>query len=127
MGRFQDINQCLNFTDDWNEGADEEWEDIYLGKKYQAPDAAKHRSKLAIMEDAYTKRWKEVIVHDKAMRYNKSRVSGSYSGPIVIGPEPKPIRNGAAIHYMCVTKGQLKTFMLHICVYGGKTNSDVKT
>ena len=32
-GAFQDSDRCLHFADDWNEGADVAWEDVYLDKK----------------------------------------------------------------------------------------------
>ena len=71
-GGFQDINRCLHFANEWNEGADVEWEYVYLDKKYQAPAAAKHQSKVAIVEDAHNETWKEVIVHGKVMTYKKT-------------------------------------------------------
>jgi hypothetical protein len=69
---FKDINRCLHFANNWNEVTEKEWEGIYLNKKYQAPAAAKHQSKVAIVEDAHNETWKEVIVHDKVMTYKKA-------------------------------------------------------
>jgi len=123
---FTDINRCLHFIDAWDEGDGEEWDDIYIDEKYEAPPTAKHRTKFAIVEDAHNVRWKVVIKHGADSTYDETRCSGAYPGPIVIGPEPKPIRTGATIHSMCVTKGPLKSYMLHIRVYGGKTDSDIK-
>ena len=38
---------------------------------------------------------------------------------ITCWPEPKPIRTGATLHSLCITKGRLDKFKLHARVYGG--------
>ena len=125
-GAFEDINRCFHFADDWDEPENENWEDIYLDDKHKSPAAAKHRRKFAIIEDAHNAAWKLHIKFGKDLTYDESRCAGWYPGPIVIGPEPKPIRTGATIHSMCVTKGPLGTYMLHVRVYGGKNDTDLR-
>ena len=123
---FQDIHRCLHFADDWDEPDDVEWDDVYLDDKYKSPKTAKHRQKFGVVEDAHNAAWQVHIYFGKAMTYDESRCSGWYPSPCTIGPEPKPIRTGATMHSMCVTKGPLATYMLHVRVYGGKTDEDIK-
>ena len=44
---------------------------------------------------------------------------------MTIGPEPKPIRTGATLHTVCVTKGPLSTYKLFARVYGGRYDEDI--
>jgi hypothetical protein len=41
------------------------------------------------------------------------------------GPEPKPIRTGATLHTVCITKGDLATYKLFARVYGGRYDEDM--
>ena len=40
-------------------------------------------------------------------------------------PEPKPIRTVETMHSLCVTKGPLATYKLHIQTYGGKSDENL--
>ena len=60
------------------------------------------------------------------MTHDESRCFGWYPSPCMIGPEPKPIRTGATMHSMCVTKGPLTLYRLHVRGYGGNTDEDIK-
>ena len=104
-GAFEDINRCFHFADDWDEPEDVDWEDIYLDNEYKSPESTKHCLKNSIIENAHNKAWKLYIKFGKDLTYDESRCAGWYLDPIVIGPEPKPIRTGATIHSICVTKG----------------------
>jgi hypothetical protein len=44
---------------------------------------------------------------------------------MTIGLEPKPIRTGATLHTVCITKGPLSTYKLFARVYGGKSDEDI--
>ena len=44
---------------------------------------------------------------------------------MTVGPEPKPIRTGATLHSLCVTRGKIATYKLFVRAYGGKTDSDL--
>ena len=74
------------------------------------------------IEDGFNRRWKEVVNFGRWITADERRVAGWYKLAITIGPEPKPIRTGATMHSICVTKGDLASFKLHCRVYGGKTN-----
>ena len=83
---FQDINRCLHFADDWAEEDGEDWDDIYLDDKYKSRSTAKHCNKFGIVEGAHNVRWKEVIIHDKDVTYDKIRVAGWYPGGLTKRP-----------------------------------------
>ena len=97
-----------------------------LDDKTKSPDAAKHRRKFAIIKDVHNAAWKLHIKFGKDITYDESWCASWYPSPSVIGPEPMPIRTGATIHLICGTKGTLGTYMLHVCVYGGKNDEDLK-
>ena len=42
INAFQDMYQCLNFADDWEEDREADWEDVHLDEKVPAPATAKH-------------------------------------------------------------------------------------
>ena len=44
---------------------------------------------------------------------------------MTIGPEPKPIRTGATLHTLCITKGRLRYYKLFARVYDGKDDQDM--
>ena len=44
---------------------------------------------------------------------------------MTIGPDPKPIRTGATLHTVCITKGPLRSYKLFAWVYGGATDEDM--
>ena len=120
---FTDIHRCMHFSDDWDEEQDCEWDDVYSDKKYSSsPEVENHRRKYEHIENAFNKRWKEVVNFGRWITADESRVAGWYKSGITIGPEPKPIRTGATIHSMCVTFGALATFKLHCRVFGGKND-----
>ena len=126
---FIDIYRCMHFSDDWepNEnGEDEYWEDIFESsgdERFEpTPDVEKHRRKYEHIEDGFNRRWKEVVNFGRWITADESRVAGWYNSGITIGPEPKPIRTGATIHSIAVTHGALRSFKLHVRVYGGKTD-----
>ena len=61
----------------------------------------------------------------KWLTADESRASGWYLSAMTMGPEPKPVRTGATLHSLCVTKGPLSTYKLFVRVYGGKTDEDL--
>ena len=48
-----------------------------------------------------------------------------YHSPITFGLEPKPIRNGAKINSICITKVPLALYKVYVRVYGGKSDKDL--
>jgi hypothetical protein len=80
-----------------------------------------------MLEDAYNRRWQEMVKLGKWVTADESRCAGWYPSPSIIGPEPKPIRTGATLHTLCVTKGPLRTYKLYVRMYGGKTDNDLNT
>merc|ERR1712086_865396 len=115
LAAFEDMHRCLHFADDWEEDADANWEDVYLDKKVQLSATAKHRVKFGMVEDAFNKRWKELVAYGLHITFDKSRVAGWYKSSITIGPEPKPIRTGVTLHLIYITFGPLSTYKLHVC------------
>ena len=122
---FQDLNRCLHFVDDWEDEDGVDWEDVYLDERYKTPKTAKDRTKFGFVEDSHNDSWKEHILFGEDATYDESRCAGWYPGGLTKGPEPKPIRTGATLHSMCVTKGPLSTYLLHVRVYGGKNDEDL--
>ena len=123
---FKDIHRCMHFSDDWELEEDETWEDIYPDAQHEpSSDVAKHRRKFEHIEHGFNERWKACVNFGKWMTADESRVAGWYRSGITIGPEPKPIRTGATLHSLCVTKGPLATYKLHVRVYGGKSDEDL--
>ena len=121
---YEDIGRCLHFTDNWDET--DVWDDKYVNEKVEASAAtAHHRRKFCIVEDAFNRRWKSLVVYGKHETLDESRIAGWYKGPIMMGPEPKPIRTGATLHSLCVTFGLLATYKLHVRTYGGKSDEDI--
>jgi hypothetical protein len=125
LAAFMDMHRCLHFADDWEEDADTDWEDVYLDEKVEATPTAKHRVKFGMVEDAFNKRWKELVTFGVHITFDESRVAGWYKSSITIGPEPKPIRTGATLHSMCVTFGPLATYKLHVRAYGGREDEEM--
>ena len=66
-----------------------------------------------------------MVNYGKWLTADESRVAGWYHSPITQGPEPKPIRTGATLHSLCVTKGRLATYKLFVRVFGGKHDADL--
>ena len=42
------------------------------------------------------------------------------------GPKPKPIHIGATLHTLCINKGQLTTFKVHVQVNGGLKDNNLQ-
>ena len=122
---MRDMNRCMHFTDDWKEDDEDDWDAIYDDPKCESPDTSRHRIKCCLIEDAFNAAWIKHIVFGKYITFNESRIAGWYHSVITIGTEPKPIRTGATVHSMCITFGPLKTFMLRVRTYGGKTDQDL--
>ena len=57
--------------------------------------------------------------------FDESRVARWYNSAMTIGPEPKPIRSGATIHSLCVSKGNLAGYKLHARTYGGASDKSL--
>ena len=57
---------------------------------------------------------------------NESRVAGWYKSMMTCGPSPNPIRTGATLHTLCITKGSLATFKVHARVFGGANDDDLQ-
>jgi hypothetical protein len=41
------------------------------------------------------------------------------------GPDPKPIHTGATIHSLAITHSNLTSYKVHVCVFGGATDSNL--
>ena len=120
LDAMRELTRCLHYTDDW-EDEDGEWQTLYTDPKVEAQDGtAQHRKKFSMVEDAYNRRWQEMVNFGKWLTADESRVAGWYQSAMTIGPEPKPVRTGATIHSLCVTKGLMRTYKLFVRVYGGK-------
>jgi hypothetical protein len=70
------------------------------------------------------KQWQAIVNFGRWITSHESRVAGWYHSVMTIGPEPKPIQNGATLHTICVTDGPLSTYKLFASAYGGKGNED---
>ena len=70
LAAFEDILRCLHFTDDWEEDADANWEDVYLDEKVEASATAKHRVTFGMVEDAFNKHWKEPVTYGLHMTFD---------------------------------------------------------
>lgn len=110
---WKDLARCMHFADDWEEDDDRWTADNYPAEKCApSSDTAQHRKKHGILEDAYNKRWQEVVKAGRWLTADESRIAGWFHSAMTIGPEPKPTRTGATLHTLCVTEGELKTFKL---------------
>ena len=116
----KDIFCCLNIADNWDE-----WEDSDDARFPVAEDMAKHRRKHGSLKEAHWKRWMELVTPSRFLTMDESRIAGWYRSAMMIGPEPKPIRTGATLHTLCVTKGPLAGYKLFVQAYGGKSNEDL--
>ena len=126
MGAFQDMNRFLHFADDWDDEDGAPWADTYLDDKVDSPEfAAPHRRKFGNVEDAFNAAWKFHVLFGKDLTFDESRIAGWFHSGMTIGPEPKPIRTGATLHSMCVTSGELASYMVHVRTYGGKHDGDL--
>ena len=101
---LQDLHRLLHFVDDWEVDEDENWEDVYDHIKHEdTEETATHQTKIGLFEDAYVKRWQECIKFGKWLTADESREAGWYHSHCTVGPEPKPIHTGCALHTLCVT------------------------
>jgi hypothetical protein len=116
---FRDMYRYMLFNDDFDEESPDEWSDVYFDKKHSSPATARHRKKIIDVEDAICQRWKEYVNFGMWVTFDESRVAGWYNSAMTIGPELKPIRTGATIHSLCVSKGDLAGYKLHARTYGG--------
>ena len=115
---FKDLCRCMHFADDWDDD-DERWDDVYeFAKEEPNAGTAKHRTKFGTLEDGYSKQWQRLVRFGRDVTADESRVAGWYHSPMTMGPEPKPIRTGATLHTLCVTKGALRTYKLFVRAYG---------
>jgi len=102
---LEDLTGCLHYSDDWDVLGDEDWEDTYCDHKVEADvSTAAHRLKRGLLEDAYNNRWQAVVDFGKWITADESQVAGWYHSAMTIGHEPKPIRTGATLHMLCITK-----------------------
>ena len=126
LDALKDMIRCLHFSDDWEDGRDEEWDVKYTDTKMEPTEStATHQKKFSILEDAYNRKWQSLVTFGKWVTADESRVAGWYHSPMTVGPEPKPIRTGATMHSLCVTKGRLRTYKLFVRVYGGRADTDL--
>ena len=71
------------------------------------------------------KRWQAIVHFGKWITADESQVAGWYHSCMTIGPDPKPIRTGATLHTLCITKGRLRSYKLFARAYGGKEDQDL--
>ena len=118
----EDIYTCYHFYNDWDK---EEWDKVYADKKQCIPDKniASHR-KFNTFEDGFNHCWKECVMFGCWLTFDKSCVLGWYHSPIMLGPDPKLICAGAAIHLLVVMQGDLVSYKVHLCVFGGAMEGD---
>ena len=53
-------------------------------------------------------------------------LAGWYHSPCTIGPDPKPIRTGATLHSLAVTRGKLQFYKLYARTYSRKLDNDLQ-
>ena len=106
---FKDIYTCLYFDNNWDK---EEWDKVYTDKKQCSP------------EDDFNHCWKECVMFGCWLTFDKSCVLGWYHSPIMLGPDQKLICAGAAIHLLVVMQGDLVSYKVHLCVFGGAMEGD---
>ena len=95
----------MHYSDDWDVIDDDNWEDTYIDPKLEAGvSTAAHLLKHRLLEDAYNNRWQAIVIFGKWITADESRVAGWYHSAMTIKPEPKPIRTGATLHTLCITK-----------------------
>ena len=99
---------------------------MYLDKKVESLATTKHRVKFGMVEDAFNKRWKELVTYRLHITFDKNRVAGWYKSSITIGPEPKPIRTGATLSTFDVRYvWPLATYKLHVCTCSGREDEEM--
>ena len=129
---LQDLTWLLHFVDDWElDDNDFEWDEVFNFPKHDHDhddyDAA-HHVKFGLFEDAYVKRWQECVKKfGKWVTADKLRLAGWFHSPCTIGPNPKPIRTGATLHSLAVTRGKLQFYKLYAQMYGGKLDNDLQS
>ena len=89
------------------------------------PQSASHRQKNGCLEDAFWEHWQLQVNFGRELTADKSQVAGWLKSQMTTGPEPKPIRTGATLHTLCVTRGEMVGFKLFVRAYGGKTDEDL--
>ena len=123
VSALKDMMRCLHYVDDWD---DDDWDEVYDDIKQESGDnTAKHRKKFSMVEDAYNRRWQSMVNFGKWLTADESRAAGWYNSVMTMGPEPKPVRTGATLHSLCVTKGPLSTYKLFVRTYGGRSDTDL--
>ena len=78
-----------------------------------------------MVEDAFNKRWKELVTYGLHIIFDESSVACWVKSSITMGPDPKPVRTGATIHLICITFRPLSTYKLHVCAYGGREDKEM--
>ena len=127
-GAFSDLQRCMHFADNWEEEDGEVWGENFVNKKVKLPiDIAHFCRKFAIIEDTFNACWKAAVIFGRQLTMDKSRTPGWYHRPITQGSEPKPVRNGATMHTVCVTDSPLVTYKLHARMFGGKTDDNLRS
>ena len=126
LGAMQDMNRCMHFCDDWEIDESIDWDTVYPDPRRDSPQTSKHRRKFCIIEDAFNDAWTKHISFGVWLTFDESRIAGWYHSALTIGPEPKPIRTGATVHSMCVTKGPMSTYMIRVRTYGGKSDETLR-
>jgi hypothetical protein len=105
---------------------DNEWGDVYVdSKKCSLEGTVKHRQKFSMFEDGFNHRWNECTIFRRWLTFGESRVAGWYHIPITQGPDPKPICTGATIHSLAIMHGNLASYKVHNCVFGGASDRDL--
>ena len=123
---YTDLYRCMHFVDNWEADLDSEWEEYFMDPKVGGVGSTEtHRTKFSIVKDGFDSRWQEIDNFGKWLTMVESRVAGWYKSMMTCGQEPKPIRTGATLHTLCITKGSLSIFKLHAHVYGGAEDDNL--
>jgi hypothetical protein len=78
-----------------------------------------------MFEDGFNRQGKECMIFGLWLTFDESCVAGWYHSPIMQGPDPKSICIGATIHSLAITHGNLASYKVHVCVFGGASDGDL--
>ncbi len=75
-GAISDMQQCMHFSDNWEEKEGDVWNNCFTDVKVESPtEVVHHQCKFGIIEDAFNKQWKEAMNFIQRLRMDKSQTS----------------------------------------------------
>lgn len=118
--QVRDLSRCLRFADNWDHTI---CPDAREEPRHGTPF---HRRKFSVLEDAHCGRWQDLVDFGKWITADESRIAGWCESSTTIGPEPKPVRTGATLHTLCISKGSLQSCELCAWTHGGKSDAELR-